>query len=345
MKDIGLFFSYWKTIFIVFIVVVFRGYAPAQCASVQAEYKTASAGTNKCGFLELCNPSTPPKYYLECETVSTGSAFWDTFQAGDNCADSDFQTGSIETTVTATYNSLDCSGQVSYSGIAQMQVSEIFCGGEDPYSTNESATMNPNTGIWSDGGTAFNDAGNLMSIVSGTISRTYSSQCTPTMQTLAQTGSGSLFDGYYTGLVAITGTTNLSDEFTDAMLRSKVISFIPQSYPAIWTTNYGASFGSAFYSLDGNHYSAGAGRMEYRFHITDCQLNTSYWVTWDQVTIYPNNNPAPSVQHMQEEVEGNGDPINGVYTSVHTVDVPGTPSTNTVDNIQVTYSAWNTPGF
>jgi hypothetical protein len=145
------------------------------------------------------------------------------------------------------------------------------------------------------------------------------------MSTSTQSGSGSSWSD----------TTTLANEFTDGMLRGKVISFIPP-YPANWTANYAASFGSAFYSLDSNHYNASAGRMQYRFHITG-QPHTSYWVTWDQVTTYPNNS-APSVQHLQEEIEGNGDPVNGAYGSVHTVDVPGTPCTITEGNIKVTSS-------
>jgi hypothetical protein len=111
-----------------------------------------------------------------------------------------------------------------------------------------------------------------------------------------------------------------------------------------WTPNTAASFGSAKYSLSPNHDSASVAKMQYYFHIADCQPRTSYWVTWDQVTTYPNNNSAPSVQHMQEDIEGTGDPA-GTDGSIHTVDVPGSPSTITEQNIKVEYSIWDTPGL
>jgi hypothetical protein len=346
MKIAGLFSSYWKTMLIVFILGVFRGYAPAQCASVQALYKIAPGIAIKCGVGELCSDiSTPPKLYLQQQDIYTGSGSLDSSLViyGGGLS---FSSASYNYTITDKYNSQDCSDQTSYSGNAKYNSESSNPDGNDS-SESLSATMDPTTSAWSDGSSSTNAYNSAKTITTYDPegSPTLSGQCTSEMQTTntSSSGAGDDDDGGTTSWSQTeTITTALSDEFTDEMLRSKLIAAIEASgYPSDWTINPpNVGFGSASYSLDSNHYNASGSKMEYKFHITDCQPNTSYWVTWDEVTTYPNSS-ASSVQHMQEDIEGSGDPVNGVDGSVHTVNVPGTPSTISVDNINVTYAPWN----
>jgi hypothetical protein len=335
MKIVNSYLFAWKTAFIIFSIAFVRMQVHAQCADVQAEYKVAPGGANKCGnFAENEGyASTPPKFYLQSKTVTTETADEET--GPDPYS---IENGSYNTIETYTESYLYCTNDYHRTGSASYAYAAGSSEG-DEYSYTEYATVLSDN-AWSDdvpgGGCVYCD---IIDIGNG-----FDSSVTTTTSTtiiLTETASSHISDGYsYDDVSAnLKQTSVLSDEFTDGLLRSKAISSI-LDYPSTWTTNYAASFGAASYILDTSHIYASVARMKYHFHVTDCQLHTSYLVTWDEVTTYPDGT-APSVNHMQEEVEGNGDPVGGVYTSDHVRDVPGTPSTITVDNITITYSPFD----
>jgi hypothetical protein len=360
MKITGTFSACWQAMLVALMLVMFRGYAQGQCASVQAIYKVGSGSADKCYFTEFTDPSTPPRYYLQETIVNTDYLNHDYNNENNGCLDLENgeyyswdvnnSTASFNTVETITCDSLDCTPTTSWSGTVQWQIFYSTVNEPDEPSSS-SSTMN-SAGDWLDGGDTYDYAIDyVFDLYGATGSTTTSSQTTPVVLTSSTSGSlnnstnfsacaGSTSEATIWSLKE-TSTTTLSHEYTDNMLINNMKSAVNSSFSAAqWMTNYADSFGSAFYDLSSDHASVSGGKMQYYFHISDCQPNTSYLVTWDQVTTYTDGS-ANSVQHMQEDVEGSGDPVNGVDSSTYTVDVPGVNCIITVDNVSVTYQIWN----
>jgi hypothetical protein len=356
MKMPSILSSYWKPAIVVLALAVLRQSAHAQCANVQAVYQTASANAQKCGFAELCCASTPPKYYLQSQDIVTDYGGGDEDYAWAGTLTMFIPTGNYDTTTTTTYNYLSCATQVTYSGTCTYQEIDDFIeapGPPDPSpaTINYSATRN-STGTWieTDGGYAIEYADDIIDPdeygYSGWLT---GEECTSgattnsvslTSQTLCTAGFGAYGEGSWSSKQ--TETTILTSEFTDPMLRGKMMSLIPATFGG-WMNATGA-FASAFYSLDINHFNASGLRSQYYFHITDCQPHTSYIILWDEVTTYADGGQPPLVKHLSEEVESNGDPVAGTDSSMHTAEVPVSPSVVTEENIRVTYAPWDNFG-
>jgi hypothetical protein len=120
----------------------------------------------------------------------------------------------------------------------------------------------------------------------------------------------------------ITDST-LTYEYTDDMLRGFLISQMP-SFPGWTTAPEGQGCGAAFWTLDANHWTGWAGKMQYRVAIFGSKKDTTYHVVWKQGTIYPAPNGSTNFVPMREDIQGTGDPINPACSSIRFVDVPGT---------------------
>jgi hypothetical protein len=112
---------------------------------------------------------------------------------------------------------------------------------------------------------------------------------------------------------------SVSSEFTDDMLRGKILSFMPP-YPANWSPGMGGAF---FTLKDVYHSSGSGGKMRYHFRVKNFQETALYLVSWQQITTYPT--APPNYQEMRETVVGSGDPGVGVCTQDHDVPMPSTP--------------------
>jgi hypothetical protein len=342
MKIIRFISSGFKAALLVFAVITGMALtqrAEAQCAQVNIDTLFAGAGKTKCGYSEntTCGSYNPNNRYLKSTAISTAYVVYSAYTQG-----SYFETenGFYETTSISTYDPANnCAFITTCTGSAQANKIVIYDGdpGDTSSDFNYSGTLSSDCNTWSDGGSAIATVNSWIGSVSPT-----STPCTATTSGIDSSGSssGSSDYGYYNDSYDENNTTTLGSLYTDAMLRSYLLAAIP-SYPSTWAANANSS---AYYTLTSDHLTAAGGRMKYRFHLTAYTVNFSYRVTWDQVTTYPNNSPAPSVQHMQEEIQGNGDPVNGTYGSVHEVDVPGTPSTITEANVNVTLSSGDNPG-
>ena len=106
-------------------------------------------------------------------------------------------------------------------------------------------------------------------------------------------------------------TIQLEDEYTDAMLLQDIMDTMGD-YSA-WADGSAA----ASFSINGNHTSATVQALKYRFKLPTTEKDITYKVEWDEVTTYPDGTSSSS--HMEEEVDGTGDPTVPVYTSEHEV--------------------------
>jgi hypothetical protein len=266
--------------------------AQTGCAMVQIQNLSTSTNLCKCGFGE-CLVSTPPKYFLVQTTVSSYAATQYTNSTSSSVTE-------IETCSPPSCNqSTSYSGSCSYSGEGYLpSVNDVYVG-------NFSATMDTN-GDWSDGGFCY-----LLQLPFGNpIPINCTNQCTSTVTSQ---------NCYTNGGANSTFTQTLSSEFTDNMLQGYIISDMP-TYP----TNWSPGSGMAFWQWgDSNHICASGGKMKYRFYVTNTQLHTTYEIKWLEITTYPNG--TATTQTKSEEVPGNGNPFNGVYSSTREVPVPATP--------------------
>jgi hypothetical protein len=307
----------------------------AQCGRVDIDTRSASAWWCKCGFQEnICEPHNPPQLYLKQTIVNTASCFL--FSYDMLSGTSSTKSGSSTSTSVYTYdpaNECDIFDCAASSGSAHADSVYTSGFGTSVSSEHYSGTI-INCDTWDDG-----TAANNISVWPSGIHLTTISDCNSTTANTHlfgsySTGGSSGGSGWYDSKQTIT----LSKPYTDDMLRGYLLAAMPDYSP--WAMNANSA---AYYILEtvcgdgGCTVRATGGKMKYRFHVTDCQIHIDYIVYWDEVTTYPNNNPAPSVKHQWEEIEGTGDPVNGAYGSEHEVNVPATPSTITEENIELEY--------
>ena len=107
--------------------------------------------------------------------------------------------------------------------------------------------------------------------------------------------------------------------------------------------NWSPGSGVAFLRWnDTNHIGATGGKMKDRFHLTGTLYAESYTVTWKEVTTFPDG--SFTVAEMSEDVPGNGNPTNGVYSAIHERDVPPIEESITEIDREVLISMPTTPG-
>lgn len=338
MKIAGLTCACWKTLLIAFVLLIYREQATAQCAHLEVVSQSKSATAYQSAFYAI-NPAT--KYFLQRVGATTVS---DSYDESDSSS-STHESGSETFTRTQVFR-VGGSGQMAEDntvGSATFNKTYSDSSG-DGWSVNESGT--DNNGTWSDGGQALGDAESYLFTIYYCLAYPY--QCSDS--TCVATVSCS--DGGWTYKETDTWTYSVD---AIPVVRDSAKSQIP-AFNDQWSTNTANSCGSASFSSGpwspngGDPYgvTASCSRFEYFFHITDCQPHISYWVTWYEVTTYPNNQP-PKLEFKFEEIYGNGDPVNGVDGTMHTVEVPDTPCTISETNIKMTYSVWDLlsgiPGF
>jgi len=287
---------------------------------------SVSASTNKCGWTE-CQPADPPiiRYFLKDTYSDSINAIWDDYNGSVGGVDYfslnyQIQTKNVQTRGTNCSVINDWSGTVSYTRVF---ISSTTTGG--------GSITNPLTGEWDDGGTAAldfldeGDGGPWPDIIPTT-----TDICTST--TFGYNSVESYSDGPTYGLGGSLSGGNLyyieksldglSMEYTDTMLRNAMIGMLPP-YPTDW----GEGGGSAFYKLVPDHSSCSGGKMKYKFFLCggdSSQKGQQFRLDWDETTTFPDNQP-PTVTKQSEVVTGTGDP-DGMYSSVHEVQVPAVPS-------------------
>jgi hypothetical protein len=303
-----------------------------------------SAGAQKCGYTE-CQPSVPPKYFL----VSTYSASANISTAYYNAGvySSGNSTLVYKEKDVSTTDPQTCSNGVVYSGTATSAYNNYL------YSTNtsngsSSSTKDPVTGAWSGGGNPASGVGDAVSDFTRKGAAHTKLICTSTISGSITTGSYSYpsisFESEW-GNLNYTVETGLSQEYTDTKLRQVMVQKLP-AYPTDYVTNWSNGSGTAFYSLDTNHLNCAGGRMKYKFYlcaIVSLAKGQSFTIKWKQMTTYPGSTNPPAIDKMQEDITGNGDP-NGMYSSEHDVDVPGSPSSITVMDATIKAKPPSPPG-
>ena len=300
---------------------------------------STSGAAEKCGFTE-CETSNPAKYFL----VST-------YAASTTASQYEYTIVSPGLTEKYSYKENDvtiedpigCTNSTVYSGNVSYTLSGDING-----SVNYSGSLDAVTGEWNgDGDLAEMFGSDLLDDLSTSISETGTNICTSTTSGNTTTGSGSYSSEsilIYQGSLNATAQTGLSKEFTDDMLMQKLKANIPP-YPPDVEANWSPDPATAFYTIDANHFSCTGGKMKYKFFLcaqVSMAKGQTFKLTWQQVTTYPNNT-APLTSDMSEQVTGNGDP-SGMYSSIHEVDVPGTPSSITETGGDIEPMSQSPPG-
>jgi hypothetical protein len=290
------------------------------------ESMSVSTNAQKCGFTEFI-PSSPPKYYLMSTYAASASS---SLSSWNNCPPiSAFSHDiySYSEKDVSTVDPLSCATTNVYSGTVTFTLftlTGIF--------TNYNANLDPITGAWSDGGVTVG-RGNSLWVWAGWASITTTTNLTSTISGLASVGiTFPILENFCGQIITGKGNrsaeTGLSQEFTDDMLRQKLIGNLPpypSDDPTNWVTN---NCGTAFFTMDTNHYSCTGGSLKYRFILCkeiSQQKGQSFKLKWKQVTTYPGTTNPPAITKMNEVVTGNGDP-KGMYSSEHDVGVPDSPS-------------------
>jgi hypothetical protein len=292
-----------KLLFMVTTLVMADRSSLAQtCGQAYLQTCAISAGLSKCGFNNACAGSTT--LYLHQAYTQTASATNDGGLPWE-------QTSSWSISETDVQNPFNNCGNTtnSYSGEAEYM---------DSSGGSTSATMDPITGNWSDGGTAYTEA---LTVEVGCWEQDYDSGDATNTDTCSSTTDEDAAGGYADfgdTIVSMTVTTTymFSQPYTDDVLIANI-----KTATSVYPTNWLSGCGAAFWQWGNtNHSSAAGGKMKYRFYLTNTQLHQTYKIKWHERTTYLNG--ALSSQNMSEEVAGNGDPVNGVYSSTREVAMP-----------------------
>jgi hypothetical protein len=120
-------------------------------------------------------------------------------------------------------------------------------------------------------------------------------------------------------------TLTLEDEYTDAMLHSRLISRMPA-----WGA-WQPDFGSVFFDRTEDHVCVQGARMQYRFRVPHTEKDTTYRIDWQRITTYPDGSIELGFPSL--EFEGTGGPW---QSDPRIEEVPTTPSTVTMANVTIT---------
>ena len=300
---------------LVSLVIMAARDVQAGCGVAPIYSKSVSACTNKCGW-NPCVDDNPPivKYFLK-----------------------DTYTQSISISEFA-YNGLASSSCV----FNQKEKNEMSRGPDCSVINNWSGSISYSDGTYSGSGSIIGpdetwDSGgqDLIATLEGSClgclfpSIVHTPVCTPTTKDSSKdfehdqsgpTWEGGCWSGDDNTYICNTLQV-LSKEYTDAMLRSGIISLLPP-YPSDW----GRGGGSAFYSLNASHSNGCGGKMKYRFFM--CGQNSSqkgqqFKLEWKEITTFPDGSPSKTTR-MSEVLTGDGNP-DGMYSSEHEVGVPDVP--------------------
>ena len=269
------------------------------CGQAQLQTCATSSGMCKCCYPGFLGDGT---YYLQIK--------YDNSESG---SETDSSGGSVSASIdwgsTQTYSPASSLITTTYYGSATYDDG-------NPLDDCSASITNATTGRWDDFDCENAASGSIGGVILGC--ETYGTlttggDTTETSQTTNWSGNYS-YEGT-TGETTGSDSITVSSLFTDEMLQGFIISSMPP-YPTSWTSGGG----TAFWRLDENDGCGAAGKMKYRFYLTATQLHQTYEIKWHEVTIYPNG--TASSHSMSEEVPGNGDPVNGVYSSIREVAVP-----------------------
>jgi len=290
-----------------------------------------SASTNKCGWNPCTNDSPPiVKYYL----VDTFTESISASVTGYNSGETSTENYSLNETKIQTMDMDTRQISNNWSGTDSFTV-QPDSSGSGGYG---GSITNSTTGDWDAGGSQALVDGEGFSLEAAAadpdFDLSYTNICTPAASGEMLSGSGYTFgDGMeepysYYGIQL----DCLSKEYTDQMLRAKMIGGLPP-YP----TDYSEGSGQAFYSLSDNHSSCSGGKMKYKFFLcgfASSQKGQQFKLQWNEVTAIPGQ-ATNSIAPMSETVTGDGDP-DGMWSSVHEVQVPTSPCTITETDASVT---------
>ena len=294
--------------------------AAAQTCSGALQQMTVSTNAVKWGNKSPCE--SDPWYLVQVTYDAFGLI---TTNQNDP---SSSQTASAWTTGTSTY---DLSGNHNVIWTGQSQVGTNGLPGSECSSTLNSTNTDLNAGDFTDTGICYQNAWSMVSphlppSTNWCVSTTNlaNNAVTNVSWTISYfyyiDGTGNSITAYKTNIVTS------SVLFTDSSLVDVVEQRLPP-FPADVTTNWSPGTGTASWNEELSGLDpATAQETRYQVGVPNPQTNTTYLLTWYEVTMNPTNLAFKVIPH-QESIQGNG--TNGTqWGGIHTIAVPAPTNCN-----------------
>ena len=271
--------------FLVFLIVVD---VKGQCTYNYLESKTGSATTNKVGFPELCNGSTPLKYYLKT-TFNTDVKYTFDLDISHRYAIHQMSYDEIRDRFSSTVYNTNFSG---YS------INKYFVYGDNQYNDYElhvGTVTNSKTGEWNDYGATAEGIRYLFSFDNG-----QETICEKTYQKRENPPKNSYATGMWSNSV------RLSDECSTSRIESEIDTAVEKNMSQ-WKLVCKKSCITGSATLEADEKQASKTKTLFRFKIPLSDKDTRYTFSWPVYTTITYNGSSKTTTNVHIFlVDGNG---------------------------------------